>query len=346
MAGTAKAKTMYVMTAVGVVAALLSADAAAQDVRQIRPRQQIRLSQQVLVPEMVLLPEVVLLPDPVPLPMQLPVPQAVPLPEPAPILAPAQVLDQVISVAQVQIPDQFPTGQQARPRFETPPSESTAIPEPAPPPAVQLVISSQQAQPQTATFENTDALPPVNPAISMKDHPAVGSWFGKAVQVCAAGVAPAACNGGQPAVALFMTPTLSSDGIFLGNDSFALLPAPFGPHTTAHGAWVATSATEFTAEYVFMGDVFPPVANTVTGYRFRWLAKVISADTAVGYVNLYSLATVPLTWTPLQADEFPAFPVEALGFVTPPAGVVTDPTTCMGTGCPLVFKFTIKRVTR
>jgi hypothetical protein len=161
-------------------------------------------------------------------------------------------------------------------------------------------------------------------------------------------VAPSACASGQPANALFMTPTLTADGLFIGNDSFTLLAAPFGPHTTAHGTWTPTSPTEFTAEYVFMTVTFPPEDKTVSGYRFRWGAQVISADTAVGYVNLYTLSAIPLTWTPLQPNEFPVFPSEARGFVTPPVGVVKDPTTCRPEidGCPLVFKFTIKRVTQ
>ena len=184
--------------------------------------------------------------------------------------------------------------------------------------------------------------------LSTADHPAVGSWFGKAIQVCPQGVAPSACANGQPANALFMTPTLTADGLFIGNDSFTLLAAPFGPHTTAHGSWAPISSTEFSAEYVFMTVTYPPDAKTISGYRFRWFAQVISADTAVGYVNLYTLSAVPLTWTPLLPNEFPDFPDEALGFVTPPVGVVTDPTLCRPEkeGCPLVFKFTIKRVTK
>lgn len=83
-------------------------------------------------------------------------------------------------------------------------------------------------------------------------HPAVGSWFGKAIRLCLSGAVPSACVGGQPAIALFMTPTLTGDGRFLGNDSLALGSAPFGPHTTAHGTWVPTSSTEFIADYVFM----------------------------------------------------------------------------------------------
>jgi hypothetical protein len=182
--------------------------------------------------------------------------------------------------------------------------------------------------------------------LSTADHPAVGSWFGKAIQVCPQGVAPSACASGQPANALFMTPTLTADGLFIGNDSFTLLSAPFGPHTTAHGSWSPTTSTEFTAEYVFMTVTFPPVARTISGYRFRWAAQVISADTAVGYVNLYILPAVPVTWTPLLSNEFPVFPDEAARFVTPPEGVVKDPTLCRTDDCPLVFKFTIKRVTK
>jgi len=53
---------------------------------------------------------------------------------------------------------------------------------------------------------------------------------------------------------------------------------------------------------------------------------------------------LPLTWTPLGDGQFPAFPPEASGVVTPQR-FVTDPSTCRTDGCPLVFKFTIKRVT-
>jgi hypothetical protein len=43
------------------------------------------------------------------------------------------------------------------------------------------------------------------------NHPAVGSYFGRATQVCAPG---APC----PQIALFMTPTLTGDGIFIGSE--------------------------------------------------------------------------------------------------------------------------------
>lgn len=338
-----------VMVAAGFVAALLSYDGSAlatqgQDVRQTRPRAQARPAQQAL------LPEVVLLPDPVPLPLQVPVLQQAPVAEQAPVPPPAQILDQSAPPPPVQPPDQLPATEQNRLQLQlrpprlTPPSEQTMPLEQTR--FVELASPTPPGPPEIATFGTTDALPPPYMGINLKDHPAVGSWFGRAVQVCPAGVAPSACSGGQPASALFMTPTLTADGIFLGNDSFALLGAPFGPHTTAHGSWVPTSPTDFTAEYVFMSPTFPPVADTVSGFRFRWLAQVISADTAVGYVNLYILPAVPVTWTPLQQDEFPSFPGEASGFVSPPAGVVKDPSTCLASGCPLVFKFTIKRVTR
>lgn len=186
--------------------------------------------------------------------------------------------------------------------------------------------------------------PTVTAPIDFASHPAVGSWFGKADQVCIAGAVPSACANGQPAVTLYMTPTIYADGNFIGNDSLTLGTAPFGPHTTAHGAWVPTSATEFTADYVFMLPSFPPVPDTVGGVRFRWAAQVISSDTAVGYVNVYFQPPLPLTWTQLVGNEFPAFPPEANGLVTSPQGMVKDPSLCRQAGCPLVFKFTIKRV--
>ena len=177
-------------------------------------------------------------------------------------------------------------------------------------------------------------------------HPAVGSWFGKAVQLCPSGVSPSACVGGNPAFSLFMTPTLTADGRFLGNDSLALGSAPFGPHTTAHGTWIATSSTEFIADYVFMLNTFPPPpGGAITGLRFRWAAQVISSDTIVGFVNIYFSAPLVQSWTQLLDNEFPAFPPEANVLVTAPSGVVRDPSLCRTAGCPFVFKFTIKRVT-
>ncbi len=182
-------------------------------------------------------------------------------------------------------------------------------------------------------------------AFTTAGHPAVGSWFGRAVQLCPAGVAVSACAKGQPALALFMTPTLTSDGLFLGNDSLALGKLPFGPHTTAHGQWEATSATEFKVDYVFMLNTYPAGAKaTIDGLRFRWAGLAADANTLVGYVNIYFHEKIPVAWTDLGPDEYPAIPPEASGMVTSPRGVVTDPNTCIGDECPLVFRFTVKRV--
>jgi len=178
-------------------------------------------------------------------------------------------------------------------------------------------------------------------------HGAVGSWFGRAVEICQSGVPIAACTAGLPAIALYMTPTLTPDGLFIGNDSLALGAAPFGPHTTAHGQWVATSRTEFTTDYTFMLNTFPPPSaanSSVSALRFRWAGKVVDENTLVGYVNLYFLPPISTEWEELEANEFPPLPPEAEAVVTSPNGFVTDPDTCRTPGCPLVFKFTIKRV--
>ena len=176
-------------------------------------------------------------------------------------------------------------------------------------------------------------------------HGAVGSWFGKAIQLCPSGVAPSACSGGNPALALFMTPTLTPDGLFIGNDSLTLGAPPFGPHTTAHGQWIATSATDFTADYTFMLSQFPPRGDgAVQALRFRWLGQVVDKTTIVGYVNIYFTGPIQQTWYPLLPNEFPAFPNEANVAVTAPTTFVRDPSLCRQAGCPLVFKFTIKRV--
>lgn len=176
-------------------------------------------------------------------------------------------------------------------------------------------------------------------------HGAVGSWFGIATQVCPTGIAPVACAGGSPAVTLYMTPTLLADGNFVGNDTLTLAGPPFGPHTVAHGKWVPTSATEFVADYVFMAGAYPPSEASIIGLRFRWQAQLVGNDTIVGYVNAYFVPGIPLTWSKLAADAFPAYPAEALPMVTPPATFYKDPGTCQqGAACPLVFKFTIKRV--
>lgn len=177
-------------------------------------------------------------------------------------------------------------------------------------------------------------------------HPAIGSWFGKAIQICPDGVARSACAFGLPAASLFMTPTLTADGLFLGNDTFALQGPPFGPHTTAHGSWVATGSTTFNADYVFMVWSFPPVSDKFVAVRFQWRGQVVDADTAVGYVNAWFMPAIQLGWTPLATNEYPALSAEATTALKPRTGFITDPTTCPSDPCPLVFKFTIKRVTQ
>ncbi|MEQ1886236.1 MAG: hypothetical protein ABL967_14320 [Bryobacteraceae bacterium] len=170
-------------------------------------------------------------------------------------------------------------------------------------------------------------------------HPAVGSWFGKAAQACVSPTDPTCFQ-----VALFMTPTLNDDGSFLGNDSLALGGPPFGPHTTAHGKWVATSPTDIIADYVFMLPA--SAASSVSVLRFRWQASVVRWDTMVGYVNIFFGPEVPMTWENITPGNFPALPNEALPALTPPAQFYTDPANCPSgpPACPLVFRFTIKRV--
>lgn len=183
--------------------------------------------------------------------------------------------------------------------------------------------------------------------LSTADHPAVGSYFGKAVQLCPSGVAPSACVEGRPATALLMTPTLTSDGLFVADDSFTLLGAPFGPHATAHGKWVPTSRTEFIADYVFMTRPYPPVASgvAVTGVRARWQARVLDADTLVGWVNAYFLDPVPVDWERLATEgAYPTFPPEGQAFITAHDNFIKDPSLCRTAGCPQVFKFTLKRI--
>jgi hypothetical protein len=183
--------------------------------------------------------------------------------------------------------------------------------------------------------------------ISTATHPAVGSYYGQAIQICPSGVAPSACADGRPATSLLMTPTLTADGLFVADDSLTLLPAPYGNHSTAHGSWVPTSPTEFTAEYVFMTKPYPPPASGVAaaGVRARWQAQAIDADTLVGWVNAYFLDPVPIRWSRLVLEsDFPTLPEEARPFYTPPGDFIKDPSLCRTEECPQVFKFTLKRI--
>jgi hypothetical protein len=174
-------------------------------------------------------------------------------------------------------------------------------------------------------------------------HPAIGSWFGKAIQLCA-NPNPPACS----QISLFMTPTLTADGQFVGNDSLALGGPPFGPHTTAHGRWIPTSNSGIIADYVFMLNGTPLAGNapTLTVLRFRWHATVVKWDTMQGYVNIFFGADVPLGWVSLGTTDFPVLPNEAQATLTPPANFYTDAAGCSSgpPTCPLIFKFTIKRI--
>ncbi len=177
------------------------------------------------------------------------------------------------------------------------------------------------------------------------NHPAIGSWFGKAVQLCTGEPATNCAGLGLPAVALFMTPTFHADGTFLGNDSLALAAAPFGPHTTAHGNWIATSRNTLVADIVFMLNPFPPADSPSVGaVHIKYAATVTAPDTMVGYVNLYFFPPLELSWEELGAGQFPTLPDVAAAVVAAPGRVFTDPAQCKVEGCPLVFKFTVRRV--
>src|SRR5262245_17602026 len=181
--------------------------------------------------------------------------------------------------------------------------------------------------------------------VPTQGHGAVGSYFGVAVELCGQGVTPSACAGGNPALTLFMTPTIYVDGNFIGNDSFAVGAAPFGPHTTAHGQWIATSSTEFIADYTFMQNAYPPRGDgAIQALRFRWQGTVFDKQTLVGYVNMYFSQPMTMRWVNLLLNEFPTLPPQTSVPLTPPSTFYKDPTLCRTAGCPLVFKFTVKRV--
>ena len=206
-----------------------------------------------------------------------------------------------------------------------------------------VVTSTGTAVILAAAFALVAAVPLRAEDGQRNNHPAVGSWFGRAVELCRSTDDPIiSCNGLIPAFDLYMTPTLTSDGLFIGNDSLSLGGPPFAPHTTAHGEWVPNGKQAFIADYVFMLNGL----GGMTGLRFRWDAKVINATTAIGFVNIYFQPSIPPAWEPLTTNQFPTFPPLANGLVTSPAGVVHNPDDCPFnfTSCPLVFKFTIKRV--
>ncbi|MEI6668056.1 MAG: hypothetical protein WCP29_07860 [Acidobacteriota bacterium] len=273
-------------------------------------------------------------PAPAPVPASTPVPTSVdPVSAPTPAAAP------------VMVPQTEPRRGLllTRPAAQGPPSEQSAVP-PEEPPALPRYLTVDPGVAPVAVFDSVEF--PAPNGMNPRDHPAVGAYFGKAMQVCAAGVAPSACNAGQQAGVLLMNPVLTGDGLIIADDSYTVLPVPFGPHAAAFGQWTPTSQTDFTAEYTFITRTFPPEANTVTGVRARWIAKVLDADTLVGYVNAYFLKPTPVIWAPMGPDEFPAYPAQALPFVTAPNGFYKDPALCLTDGCPQVFRFTLKRIRR
>ena len=174
-------------------------------------------------------------------------------------------------------------------------------------------------------------------------HPALGSWFGRAVPIgpCTPGTA-----GCQLPPELFMVLNIADDGNFIGNDSLT-----FGAlHTTAHGRWAPTSRTQITANYVVLaGGPSSASGSAVTtpffgAYRMRWLANSVDSDDMTGFVNVWFFPFVTssgvanidsTTWVP-KPD-----PLADLGtFITDKNLSQCDPTK----GCVGVFTFKIRRV--
>jgi len=173
--------------------------------------------------------------------------------------------------------------------------------------------------------------------------PWIGSWFGKAEQLC---VSAATCQN----VVLLMTPTLTSDGGFVANDTLELFGAPFGPHTGAHGGWIATSSTSFIADYIFLLPASTATATapaTVTPVRARWETYVQDYNTLYGFVNVFLGAPIPLSFDGLTSGTFPVLSGTALFPLTPQINYYQNPSQCPSgpPACPLVFAFTIERVT-
>mgnify|MGYP003340168274 CR=1 FL=1 len=65
--------------------------------------------------------------------------------------------------------------------------------------------------------------------------------------------------------------------------NLALGGPPFGPHTTAHGKWIATSPTDIIADYVFMLPTGDP--SLIAALRFRWQGRVIRVRGVTGEWN-------------------------------------------------------------
>jgi len=175
-------------------------------------------------------------------------------------------------------------------------------------------------------------------------HPAVGAWFGMAVEDCI-GDPATNCGGlGLPAITMFMTASFFADGNFLGNDSLAIGSAPFGPHTTAHGQWVQTSPDGLVADVVFLLPA--PISSSTSGVHIKYSATVISPMEMVGYVNIYvAFPPLSLAWQQLGPGEFPTLSDTANALVAAPEGIFTQQSQCTAVGCPLVFRFTAQRGT-
>ncbi len=185
-----------------------------------------------------------------------------------------------------------------------------------------------------------------NKALATSSHPIVGAWIGSGAQVCPSGVAPSACWNGTAAGALMVMPTFTSDGHFFADDTLTLAGPPFGPHSAEHGNWTATSGTDFTAVDVFIANPFPPSQGHTALFLARWTGTVNNDGTVTGWFDGYPQPPVPVSWTQLVGNEFPAFPAEAGGVVDggPASSFVKDPTLCVTPNCPIVFKFTLKRL--
>ncbi len=180
-----------------------------------------------------------------------------------------------------------------------------------------------------------------------KWHPALGSWFGRAVPIGPCTPGSAGCLLPPD---LFMVLNIADDGSFIGNDSLT-----FGAlHTTAHGQWIPLSRTQISANYVVLAgsssfaaskasaDGTLPVTTPFLGaFRMRWLADSIDLTHMEGFVNVYFFpfnvagSVDQTTWVPTPD------PLMNLGpFITDKNLSQCDPTK----GCLGVFKFKIRRV--
>ncbi len=202
-------------------------------------------------------------------------------------------------------------------------------------------------------LSSTNAVAQSTPSFSFgRWHPALGSWFGRAVPIgpCTPGTA-----GCPLPPELFMVLNISDDGNFIGNDSLA-----FGAlHTTAHGQWLPVTRSQITANYVVLAgssafaNPKPQADGTLAvttpflgAFRMRWLANSVDTNNMEGFVNVWffpfndpakGIANInPTTWVPIPD------PLTDLGpFITDQNLSVCNP----AQGCLGVFKFKIRRVT-